>query len=177
MNYFGNYITDLSISFGSMPTMQSEEIIRFVNEKTYKTVKTLWLTDVKGNVLDEIKHPFEKVTKLFYSTDIGELAVKYKENHRLSKLFPYLEELSLLEIKPSDWEFIDGQPSLVSLNFRKSHIHQSAVDFLLKNPQVNTVSFVSNNAERYVNEQYRDDWYIKVDDERSNPKTYRLIKK
>lgn len=94
-----------------------------------------------GNVLDELRKPFERIGKLHFSTDqFGDL--KISEDLKLTQLFPELRILEVGHTSVADWAFFDGHfPHLFMLELHKQipDVQPHVVDFLKNNTRIETL--------------------------------------
>lgn len=142
---FGDLIQNIQIEFDFLNVEQGSEVIKFINDKSFESLKTLDLVNCHGNVLDNSKTTFTKVTTLTLSRNKRKKFI-IDENQKMIQHFPSLEALHLENIKTSDWTFIDGglaSLKLLTLNIPDSKdghdFNEFLVDFIKKNTQIDAL--------------------------------------
>lgn len=147
---FGNLIHLLKINFDKIESNHATEIVKSVNDRTSNTLKSLYLTECYGKVLDELKNQFSEVFTLSITT------AKHFEfsdkNRKLNQLFPNIQFFLASDMSVSEWTFIDGEfPFLNSFHVKLSEKTGNAFDeshiasFLKKNTQIKEISIIDSS--------------------------------
>lgn len=141
---FGDMIQYLSIDFRGINADESNEIIKIINEKSFKSLKTLKLENCKRDIMTELKKSFDNVNSLTFSIIEGE---SYEKDIKLGQFFPSVVDLTLSSMKLDGWSFIDGRfSSLTKLiiddnmeNVKQSTENIFIENFFKNNSQINNV--------------------------------------
>lgn len=141
LDYFGEFMEDVWMGFQTNNTDENRKMIKYLNDRCFKSLKRLNLDYCYGDLLDELKNSFVKVTELSFSSEEKEELI-VNEGQSISKLFPNLKSLRIKHPSESDWEFIDGHlPFLTELfwekEWKKDNISNALmIKFLKKNQQI-----------------------------------------
>lgn len=138
---FGYFVSMIEIDFEDININQAREIVKHVNDKMYLTLREVNLLNCRSNALNELRHKFIQVKQMRFSSSEKRI-LTIKENQKLSNSMPNLEMLYVEHAKPSDWNFIDGSFSnltVLSIDFPKSQ-DQDAID------ESHVSSFLTNNS-------------------------------
>lgn len=151
---FGVSIRNNKINFKYMNEIESKEIFESINAYESYTLEKLSLLNCHGHVLDELQI-FTKLDSLVFSTRLDKaFEFSDKEGLTLTKLFPNLRRLYLLNTKPSDWAFINGIfPKLsifeVALPTTKTEyeiVESQIIEFIKSNTKINIIVLRNINS-------------------------------
>lgn len=153
LNNFGDLMRKLQIFFHNINKNQCRQIVKHINAKLSNTLESLELHDCEGNVLNELKNTFSKVTHLQFSTSHRNRLEISSQSLRLYEIFPKLVGLTLGYTRASDWAFIDGTiPSLTELLVeflyppaRDGFDETNVAKFLVQNPQIKKLRIQNAN--------------------------------
>lgn len=149
----GNMITGLIINFIDIDLNQGNEIMKFINAEASKWLTLVFLDNCTLNVFDELSNEFNKVVILAFSR--SETAdFEFKDDQRLSKIFPNLKKLAIKEIKVSDWSLLDDQTKLTELVLRPNGAEEKIIQCFKRNPLLNGLQIheINQSLLKQINE-------------------------
>lgn len=152
LNIFGDLIQDFGIDFNEISESDAREIVKLVNEKCSKSLKSFKLERFKQSLIDEFKNAFEVINSLTYSSHITN--EKVDPNVELSKYFPNVVQLQINDLKKNDWAILGRFQSLKSITLKvENQEKENWTDFLRKNVDVKTFEL---DAESLSEDQFLD---------------------
>lgn len=140
---------EIEFNFANIIESEARETVKLLNEKSSESLEMLKFHVCKGNVLDDLRLPFEKVSELLLSSSSTE-TFAFSENRRLATFFPKVKKLSLPETDSSIWSFLDGEFfSLISIEMKSPNengVDDSHIDNFFKiNPRIETLKLREAN--------------------------------
>lgn len=113
------------MNFKQIDIIQCRDIVRNIDNKVSKTLINLILDGCHGNLLNEFRHKFLKVTRLSFSTVESQKLQITSKTRGMYEVFPKLASLIIRYTKASDWAYLDGQfPKLNSLDVEFQYIKE-----------------------------------------------------
>lgn len=104
---FGDLIKRVDIDFDELTLYESKKIVKFINDKSFRSLKHFILRNTQGNVLSEWTRTFKNVTLIRFSCSKTRNFIT-KHDQKLGDLAPNLEYFSVDHTKDLDWRFISG---------------------------------------------------------------------
>lgn len=139
---FGDLMPFIEIDFEEIDGNEGIEIVKYVNEKSFKSLMDFKLLNCKSNVLDGLNNTFNQVLRLKFSSS-KQNELKTKENLKLNKIVPNLRYYIVEHTRSSDWKFIDGtflKLTSLEVELQKSR-DRNSVD------ELNILSFFNKNLQ------------------------------
>lgn len=137
LSKFGDSIQMFVIDFKEIGVSEGRPIIKMLNDKSFQSLTKLSFLNCKGNVLNELKNPYQNVKVFGFSCiEKGYFRIP-ADDQKLNNIFPNIEYLIVEKTNADDWRFLDGSfEKLIGLTvWLQDTVNQSHVTHFLRNNQ------------------------------------------
>lgn len=134
------------VNFNDIDLKDSIEFVKFMNAEASKWLTMIHFEKCTGNVLDELSNVFINVEFFAFSRSES-IEFKFKEDQRMSKIFPKLKKLIIKLTKVADWSFFDGPiPALEALVLTEpNEVQEQIIKFIKRNQQIGDLKIYKTN--------------------------------
>lgn len=103
---FGEFIIKIIVSFAKFESNEGQEIVKYINNYSLKSLMDLKIRNCKDNVLDDLKSTFFNVKALTFSSDPSKNLQINIDPVTFERIFPMLESLTLQYTTIIDWAIV-----------------------------------------------------------------------